>query len=304
MGKARILLVDDESDILDILSEFLDEEGYDVKTAGDGIAALEILEQEQFNLLLSDINMPRMKGFELIAKAKRLYPELKHALFTAYDVNSYIKLAKEHNIGNIITKSSPFNFVEFGIFISNIISGKIFGIDKFFNPEIKISEFTVTNSSDMEEVIEKLFNLLGGLENPKRIKTVLRELITNAVYYGALNRYGDRKDEWEIDFKLDKNNFIKTCFARDNEKTAISIIDNKGGLEKKDILYWLERNILRNKDGIAVNIYDEHGRGLFISREFIDRMIINLNPGIRTEIILLCYFSALSGSKPLIINEL
>ena len=108
----KILLVDDEIDLLDVLSEFLMDEGYRVACAHDGSEALEKLTREKFDLLLSDINMPGMKGFELIKEAARLYPGMKSALITAYDVRDYLYMAKHYGIGNIITKTTPFNFEE------------------------------------------------------------------------------------------------------------------------------------------------------------------------------------------------
>jgi len=54
----KILLVDDEVDFLDVLSEFLRDEGYAASTARNAQEALELLQKETFRLLLSDINMP------------------------------------------------------------------------------------------------------------------------------------------------------------------------------------------------------------------------------------------------------
>ena len=133
MSLGRVLLVDDEPDLVEVLGEFLEEEGFEVKTASDGLDALSFLEKDsRFDLLLSDINMPRMKGFELIAAVKEKYPSLKNALITAYDVNSYIELAKIHNVGNIIAKTSPFNFKDFLIQVKSLVTGDIFGIEKHF----------------------------------------------------------------------------------------------------------------------------------------------------------------------------
>jgi CheY-like chemotaxis protein/anti-sigma regulatory factor (Ser/Thr protein kinase) len=304
MNKKKILFVEDEADMLEIISDFLEDEGYYVKTSPDGPQALKELEIQDFDLLLSDIHMPKMKGFDLISRARQLYPSLKHALFTAYDVNSYITMAKKYDIGNIITKTSPFNFDEFKILINNLVTCDIFGLERFFKNGTPVEKFKIRTSEDQDDVIEKLYMFFENMRNDKKIKTVLRELITNAIYYGALKKTGDRKDEWELEFELPQENAISICYAEDAEKMAISIIDSRGGLTKKDILYWLERNIGRDKNGVALNICDEHGRGIFISREFIDRMIINIDPDKKTEIIVLSYFTRYFGSKPLIINEL
>jgi response regulator RpfG family c-di-GMP phosphodiesterase len=65
---ARILVVDDEKVIRDILADFLTEEGYVVHTVEDGAQALEELHHRSYNLVLSDLKMPNLSGLELIQK--------------------------------------------------------------------------------------------------------------------------------------------------------------------------------------------------------------------------------------------
>ena len=61
-----ILVVDDDPDVLFALAETLSEEGYDVHCAGDGIEALESIEQRRPDLIITDLLMPTMTGFELL----------------------------------------------------------------------------------------------------------------------------------------------------------------------------------------------------------------------------------------------
>jgi two-component system phosphate regulon response regulator OmpR len=61
----RILAVDDEPDIRDLLEEYLDSQGYQVTTAENGVAMRRILEQQTFDLVLMDINMPGEDGLSL-----------------------------------------------------------------------------------------------------------------------------------------------------------------------------------------------------------------------------------------------
>ncbi len=85
----RILAVDDEEAIRVMLQQFLTTLGYEVDTAQDGVEALDMLEKSAYDLVLSDINMPRMKGFELLQKVREKHPGVKRAHITAYDVNDY-----------------------------------------------------------------------------------------------------------------------------------------------------------------------------------------------------------------------
>ena len=305
--KGRILLVDDEPDLLDILGEYLEEKGFSVATAADGLKALEVLAADQnFDLLLSDINMPRMKGFELIHEARKRYPRLKTALITAYDINSYIELAQKYNVGNIIAKTSPFNFNDLRVNVTNWISGDIFGVEKYFAPGVQKETLTLTHSRDIEPFIQRIFDLHQKHPRVERVKTALREIVVNAVYYGARQEDGAKKDEWVLDVELKPEEYVFIEPITDGEKIGISIVDQKGRLKKSDVLFWLERNIVRDpKTGLIKSLDDEHGRGLFITREFIDTLAINVDPGKRTEVVLLNYLKEkFKGYKPLIINEL
>jgi DNA-binding response OmpR family regulator len=65
-GGARILVVDDQRDILDLASAVLAAGGYAVTTTPSGVEALELLAGEPFDLVLLDINMPQMDGWETL----------------------------------------------------------------------------------------------------------------------------------------------------------------------------------------------------------------------------------------------
>ncbi|MDQ3474240.1 MAG: PAS domain S-box protein [Acidobacteriota bacterium] len=68
----RILVVDDSADTVDMLRTLLEMDGAMVSTAGGGPQALEILEKESFDVILSDISMPGMDGFELLSRLRKL----------------------------------------------------------------------------------------------------------------------------------------------------------------------------------------------------------------------------------------
>jgi two-component system response regulator AtoC len=66
MPRPRLLVAEDEAGIAVLLQETLDETGFDVTVAPDGAAALECFEQGRFDVLLTDIRMPRMTGVDLV----------------------------------------------------------------------------------------------------------------------------------------------------------------------------------------------------------------------------------------------
>jgi DNA-binding NtrC family response regulator len=94
-GKSRVLVVDDEEALRYLLSTELAAEGYDVETAGDGDEAIEAIRQKDYDVVLLDIKMPRVDGFEVLRFIKQNKPEIKVIMLTAYaDVKNAIEALK------------------------------------------------------------------------------------------------------------------------------------------------------------------------------------------------------------------
>jgi CheY-like chemotaxis protein len=74
--KASLLIVDDEPSIRALLSEILVENGYAVRSTADGLSALDEIRREAPEILLSDLNMPGMSGFELLPVVRRRFPRI------------------------------------------------------------------------------------------------------------------------------------------------------------------------------------------------------------------------------------
>ncbi len=83
---ARLLIVDDNEDILSTFYEFFNSLGYEVKTAVDGFAALKLLRDKSnfFDCLITDLVMPNISGVGLISIVKKEYPHLKIIAMTGY----------------------------------------------------------------------------------------------------------------------------------------------------------------------------------------------------------------------------
>ncbi|MDD5674179.1 MAG: response regulator [Chitinivibrionales bacterium] len=297
-----ILLVDDEHDFLEVMSDLLRDEGYGVTCAHNGPEALALLEQRTFDLLLSDINMPGMKGFELLATAQKRYPALKRALITAYDVRDYLSYAKEYDIGNIITKSINFNFDEIRVLLRNILTEEVFGLDRYITGPIGSS--TIRSIANADDLLTRIIATFPNPVTRGKFKHALGEIIINAVYYGAKNERGDKKELWPANVTLAPHEAITVAWGSDAVMSGVAVTDQRGALTKKDVLYWLERNTVRGADGLSLGILDEHGKGLFITRETTDRLIINIKRDKTTEIIMLNYNQGkYDGHKPLWIHE-
>lgn len=82
--KSRILVVDDEEPIREIVAAMLKAAGYDVRTAADGVEALGVLNSRQeFGLLLCNLMMPRLDGLGVLEQTKIKFPDMPFVLHTA-----------------------------------------------------------------------------------------------------------------------------------------------------------------------------------------------------------------------------
>jgi CheY-like chemotaxis protein len=91
-AKKRILVVDDDEIIVSLVKEILEGEGFKVEVARDGMDGLEKIKKDGYDAIISNMNMPRMKGDKLYLEVKELSPTLaKKILFISGNINDFIK---------------------------------------------------------------------------------------------------------------------------------------------------------------------------------------------------------------------
>ena len=104
---ARILVVDDEESIRDLLRLVLTGEGYSVVTANDGEEAIEYLEAQRFDLVITDLVMPGVNGVEVLRAARRIDPNYPVIVITGYPSVETVTELVRLGAGDYLTK--PFN---------------------------------------------------------------------------------------------------------------------------------------------------------------------------------------------------
>jgi CheY-like chemotaxis protein len=99
----KILVVDDNPYDLILIKELLNEE-YHIQTVSSAKAALKSLRKQSFNLVITDMCMPQMDGFEFIESIKKLYPYLPIVLLSASLEGDYKQKADEMDIAAYLNK--------------------------------------------------------------------------------------------------------------------------------------------------------------------------------------------------------
>ena len=117
----KILLAEDDAVMREYLTRALERSGYSVSAVDRGTAALPLLEQETFDLLLTDIVMPEMDGIELAQKASELVPNLRVMFITGFAAVT-LKAGREVPHARILSK--PFHLREL-----------VAEVDRLFNVE-------------------------------------------------------------------------------------------------------------------------------------------------------------------------
>ena len=103
-GHARVLVVDDEASIRELLSKTLALAEYEVDTASDANVALERVRVVDYDLLIADLKMPGMDGLTLIRQVKRLRTELPVIIITGYSTESSAIEALNLGVAGYLTK--------------------------------------------------------------------------------------------------------------------------------------------------------------------------------------------------------
>lgn len=101
--KKRVLVVDDDPDILRVFKSILEKEGYEVETAETGSAALEKIKNEKFNVCLIDVRLPDMDGTELLLKMTNDFETFK-IIVTGFSSNEVGKKAADYGADDFLVK--------------------------------------------------------------------------------------------------------------------------------------------------------------------------------------------------------
>jgi DNA-binding response OmpR family regulator len=119
----RILSVDDEQSVQDLVSTHLMLQGFEVRTAANGEEAIKCLESESFDLLLLDIEMPKMNGLEVLRYMKIRHIDVHPIMLTGADDLQALNECARWGANDYLPK--PYNFHELMDSIDRVLADKI-----------------------------------------------------------------------------------------------------------------------------------------------------------------------------------
>lgn len=114
MNQKKILFVDDDISIRQLHKQILENEGYHVEIARNGHEAIQVLAEKNVDMVITDILMPDIDGFELIMEIRRNHPQLKVMAISGggrLSSDEYLTLANQ--LGVLYTLEKPFTKNQF-----------------------------------------------------------------------------------------------------------------------------------------------------------------------------------------------
>jgi len=195
MQKANILVVDDEKDICMALKILLSKEGYNVKEAYNGEQALAMIKKENFDIVMTDIKMDRMDGFEVLKEAQKISPETSVVMMTAFaSVGSAVE-AMRSGASDYITK--PFINDEIRLTIKRILQGRELQMEnQILRQELSQRQTAFTNIIGSSESMQKVFNVMEKvIPNKSNILITGESGTGKGLVAQAIHEAGPRKDK-------------------------------------------------------------------------------------------------------------
>jgi len=187
--KQRILVVDDEESIREFLEIMLKKEGYEVSTAADGAAAVEVIKKKSFDLVISDLQMPNMTGLELLRQVRDMSPTTIFMMITAFGTTETAVEAMKMGAYDYITK--PFKIDEVRLNIANALrSQQLESENKTLKRELN-REYSFQNLVGNSDTIHRVFEMIKRLSQAPTNVLITgesgtgKEVIAKAIHYNG-----------------------------------------------------------------------------------------------------------------------
>lgn len=162
MAEPRILVVDDEKSMREFLSIMLKKDGYVVAAAGGGEEALEIIRQEPFDVVITDVRMPRVDGLQILKAVKDASLDTAVIMISAFSSTETAVEAMKLGAYDYITK--PFKVDEVKVIVKNALERK-----RLLDENIRLQNLVANFQHRFEGIIAKSHSMKGVFETIQKV---------------------------------------------------------------------------------------------------------------------------------------
>ncbi|MBF0443701.1 MAG: hypothetical protein HQK54_17470 [Oligoflexales bacterium] len=235
--------------------------------------------------------------FEIFKLARKKHPKASSILLTSLPMNEYsdaLSGEEDKLLDHIITNRTSISWTihELRITIHKILTGDIFGIEKYLSPESQIFKAKITGSSDREIYNERLMLFAEscrlGQHTSKMVYGITEELLMNAILDApiAAGKTHYSKIPTNQAIELNPEDYGEISYGCDGETFIISIADPFGALKKERFLTYLKK-VLRRKTAIDLIDTKKEGAGLGFFKVLYSShcLVCNVESSKKTEII-------------------
>ena len=187
--KHHILVVDDESSIREFLSLLLEKEGYHVMCAEDGAEAKQLLDKNNFHMIISDLQMPKVSGMELLQYAKAQRPDIVFLMVTAFANTETAVEAMKLGAYDYIQK--PFKIDEVRINIAQALRSQSLESENRQLKQELVRENVFQNMVGVSQAMQDVFSMVQRLsQTPSNIlitgeSGTGKEMIAKSIHYNG-----------------------------------------------------------------------------------------------------------------------
>jgi len=185
----RILVVDDEEQMRDLLAKVLERKGYEVSVCGDGAEALTLLEREPADLVITDVRMPGLNGMEALRAVKELNPEIVVLIMTAFgSIDQAVQAVKEGAYDYI---NKPFKIDEILLTIQKALEERHLRHEVSTLRQELRTRYHFENLIGKSRAMQEVFGLIEQVAGSRSTVMVYgksgtgKELVAKAIHYNS-----------------------------------------------------------------------------------------------------------------------
>src|SRR5262252_6366478 len=192
MSKARVLIVDDEKSMRDLLSITLEKEGYDVQTAAGGEPAIEMLHRDPVDVVITDLRMPKVDGLQVLRAAKEISPDTTVIVITA--VASTETAVEAMKLGPYDYLTKPFKLDEANLIVRNALERKRLKDENLYLRRQLETQHRFENIIGKSGRIAEVFDTIRKIADSPSTAMITgesgtgKELVARAVHFNSLRR--------------------------------------------------------------------------------------------------------------------